>query len=447
MTLVQSVRSRGTWPIRSVPPGYDLVEEEGAPGIIVSHTGRRDSYELAYALSLSGRTVHLVTDFYYQPGTIIGRISNFIFGKGIQKRHRSDLSVVVHSSPILFFTDLAERAFPRRKWNNMLRGWALGRRCVSTARRYGIREIYTYYNSGAHLLARQMSGLHITVFQMHPHPETLLRIYELYLARRPELRSLLMSQEEEIGASREYYSRLAEDALIADRVLCTSNFTRSTLLAAGVKGERIQVIPYGARSIAPVKAIGQDIQDHDDKGIRLAFVGQFVLRKGVYELLRVARSRPEVRLELFSRGAEEAQRLAEHWFGPLPKNILFRRIVDDGELWAAATKADFLILPSLAEGFGLVISEAMSHGLPVLATENTAAPDLLEDGHSGLLIDGLFEEDISNTIDRALACRAAWPIMRDTAREAVADRSWTTFREDLLKHLQKGELARHQAED
>ena len=47
---------------------------------------------------------------------------------------------------------------------------------------------------------------------------------------------------------------------------------------------------------------------------------------------------------------------------------------------------DLLILPSIAEGFGLVILEAMASGLPVIATPNTGGPDIIEEGVDGFVV-------------------------------------------------------------
>jgi glycosyltransferase involved in cell wall biosynthesis len=47
---------------------------------------------------------------------------------------------------------------------------------------------------------------------------------------------------------------------------------------------------------------------------------------------------------------------------------------------------DVLVFPSLFEGFGLVLTEALSQGLPVIATHHTAAPDLIEHGVHGFLV-------------------------------------------------------------
>ena len=47
---------------------------------------------------------------------------------------------------------------------------------------------------------------------------------------------------------------------------------------------------------------------------------------------------------------------------------------------------DVLVFPSLFEGFGLVILEAMSQGLPVITTAHTAGPDILTEGSDGFVV-------------------------------------------------------------
>jgi glycosyltransferase involved in cell wall biosynthesis len=49
-------------------------------------------------------------------------------------------------------------------------------------------------------------------------------------------------------------------------------------------------------------------------------------------------------------------------------------------------RCDVLVFPSLFEGFGLVILEAMAAGLPVIASRNTGGPDVIEEGKEGFIV-------------------------------------------------------------
>jgi glycosyltransferase involved in cell wall biosynthesis len=56
------------------------------------------------------------------------------------------------------------------------------------------------------------------------------------------------------------------------------------------------------------------------------------------------------------------------------------------ELMQLYREASVFVLPSLADGFGMVITEAMSRGLPVIATDHTGALDLIDHGRSGFVL-------------------------------------------------------------
>jgi glycosyltransferase involved in cell wall biosynthesis len=70
----------------------------------------------------------------------------------------------------------------------------------------------------------------------------------------------------------------------------------------------------------------------------------------------------------------------------LEKNVIFRGRVSDEEKEFYMKTSDFFVFPSLLEGYGMVIIEAMAFGLPVLAFDNSAMPYTIKDGYNGLLI-------------------------------------------------------------
>ena len=118
------------------------------------------------------------------------------------------------------------------------------------------------------------------------------------------------------------------------------------------------------------------------------FVGRFVAAKGVETLLKAAALLPpESRPQLFLVGdgplkADYEEIIKAH---NLPVRIVgFQQKVQLPELYAAA---DFFVLPSLSEPWGVVVNEAMACGLPVLLSDQVgAAYDLLQEGRNGFMI-------------------------------------------------------------
>ena len=67
--------------------------------------------------------------------------------------------------------------------------------------------------------------------------------------------------------------------------------------------------------------------------------------------------------------------------------MTIRPSVSASELVEAYQDADLFVFPSIAEGFGQVLLEALACGLPILTTTHTAAPDIIRDGEHGFIIE------------------------------------------------------------
>ena len=99
-------------------------------------------------------------------------------------------------------------------------------------------------------------------------------------------------------------------------------------------------------------------------------------------------------------------------------------------------RQDVLVFPSLFEGFGLVILEAMSRGLPVITTAHTAGPDLIEDGHDGFLVPIRSAAAIAEKLEGLRREPARLAAMREAARTKAAARTWDAYRRLLVERLQ-----------
>jgi glycosyltransferase involved in cell wall biosynthesis len=114
--------------------------------------------------------------------------------------------------------------------------------------------------------------------------------------------------------------------------------------------------------------------------------------------------------------------------------------VPHGQMLDLMTQSDVLVLPSFSEGFGLVVTEALACGLPVIVTPNVGASDLVCDGREGFVVPMCSAEAIAEKLnllnrDRELlahmshnaqmtAARQSWEVYRDNWAEAVKVASW-----------------------
>ncbi len=224
--------------------------------------------------------------------------------------------------------------------------------------------------------------------------------------------------------------RRRAEGKLADLVICNSRLTRDSYVAAGMDPSRIRVIPLGAPPLA-----AQPGRRQDAGHLRVIWAGTFSIRKGAHHLISAWRQydlgRESIRLDVYGTPTLPQRLLAD-----LPANIRFHGPCPQTELFSHFLEADLLVLPTLCDGFGMVITEAMAHGLPVLTTSQAGAADLLSDGENGMVIKAGDIESLAAGLDRAIVDRSALHSMGLRGREVAAKWQWADFRATLLKEVQ-----------
>ncbi len=245
------------------------------------------------------------------------------------------------------------------------------------------------------------------------------QIYAEERTREPEWAVTLSGIRDSAGK----LARKEEELKLATSVVVASSFTRETLRAAEFSAS-VTVIPYGAPAVAD-----RAISPHSGN-LRVLYVGSLGQRKGLSYLLRaidLLGRRAELTL-VGKKVAEGCRPLEEalrrhHWIPTLPH----------GEILAQMQRNDVLVLPSLFEGFGLVILEAMAEGLPVITTAHTAGPDLLSEGVDGFIVPIRSAEAIAEKLDRLAGNPKLLGEMKQAARRKARERRWESYRDSLAQ--------------
>jgi glycosyltransferase involved in cell wall biosynthesis len=92
-------------------------------------------------------------------------------------------------------------------------------------------------------------------------------------------------------------------------------------------------------------------------------------------------------------------------------------------------ESDVLVLPSLSEGFGLVVTEALACGLPVIVTPNVGASDLVGDGQEGFVVPVCSAEAIADRLNALNRDRELLTQMSHNAQLTAERQSWEVYRE------------------
>lgn len=140
--------------------------------------------------------------------------------------------------------------------------------------------------------------------------------------------------------------------------------------------------------------------------IRLLYVGTVYKRKGVFYLIKALgmmnkQERKNIHLDVVgnisSKNYYNKLRILVSKNG-LEDVVSFSGRVSDEELRNYYSKAYCFVFPSLLEGYGMVLIEAMSYGLPVIAFNNSAIPFTLKDGKNGILVENKNVKALKNAI-------------------------------------------------
>ncbi len=209
---------------------------------------------------------------------------------------------------------------------------------------------------------------------------------------------------------------------LGDVAVAVSGFTRSRL-AAGRRSRPVTVVENGIDLVAIGAApAAQPATD-------LLFVGRLIADKRVDDLLHaLAHLRPhhELRCVIVGDGPERAslQRLASRL--GLEAAVTFAGTVDDGELFGRMKSATALVLPSVREGFGITVLEAMAAGaIPVVVrAPMSAAGDLVTHGEDGIVC-GPGADSLAGAIGRLFGDPTLQERLRAGAIRSAASHDWS----------------------
>jgi starch synthase len=222
-------------------------------------------------------------------------------------------------------------------------------------------------------------------------------------------------------------SRKDEELRLADTIIVPCAWALDSLRFSDAGNQTVIKIPYGT----PADEIAARTEPPEGP-FTVLFAGHIGLRKGVPHLIEAWErlQLKEARLWLAGSLNLPEDYLREHgasfeYLGALPHVELLERM----------RQADLFVFPSLAEGFGLVIGEAMACGVPVLTTMNTGGPELIKDGCQGWCVPAHAVVPLTERIEWAHAQRETLFDMGQRARRRAEQWTWSDYRHRLIHEL------------
>lgn len=196
----------------------------------------------------------------------------------------------------------------------------------------------------------------------------------------------------------------------ADVIAVPSTFALRSFVERGVLEEKLRRIPYGV-DLSRFYPDGAPAPERFD----VLFVGSASLRKGIPYLLEAfARlKRPGKRLTIVGQAQDEVKPMIARYAAK--EEIVCAGHLPQPRVREMMSRHHVMVLPSIEEGLALVQAQALACGCPVIATTNTGAEDLFDDGAEGFIVPIRDPEALAERMQRLADCPDERQLMSEAA--------------------------------
>jgi len=213
-------------------------------------------------------------------------------------------------------------------------------------------------------------------------------------------------------------------------VIVMSELSRQTLIENGVRADKVLVNRCGI-------SLSMYIQKpRQDNVFRIAFCGQVCPLKGIHYLLEAFDAFKHLEVELWVIGSLDHIKGDPHFYKLLRlydlPNIRFFGAVDSSSLPGIFSQCSVFVHPSLADGYGMVVLQAMACGLPVIVTNTTGASEIVREGDNGFVVPSRNVEALVDRISFFLREPTRTRELGHAAKESIQEgQTWDDYGDRL----------------
>jgi len=230
----------------------------------------------------------------------------------------------------------------------------------------------------------------------------------------------------------------------ADVILASSENTKKDIQRLlGVNPENIKVVYLGVgKHFIPKKEkeISQVKNKYGISNDYVLHVGAVEPRKNIERLIvafKKAKAKVGKDIKLVIAGKKEwayEKVLSTIKKEALQNDVIFSGYIEDADLPAIYSGASVLAFPSLYEGFGLPLVEAMACGTPIVASNISSVPEIAKE--AAILVDPYNEEDLSEALVSVLSDQKLKDSLTQKGHKRVSEFSWDKTAQEVLKEYQ-----------
>ena len=226
----------------------------------------------------------------------------------------------------------------------------------------------------------------------------------------------------------------------SDLIIVNSKHTKEEIKGMGIPDELIKVVYPGFD--LPLSSVKRKESYHKGDSIKLLSVANCSPLKGLDTLIEAIQrlDNPKIKLDVVGDDNFEpgyCKRIKEKVLaGELEGKVIFHGLVDPKNLSGFYSEADIFVLPPFYESLGIVFAEAMSFGLPIIATNVGGIPELVEEDENGLLVPPGDVGALAEAIDKlASDARLRERFGRNSYEKSKKLNTWADCCEKIFQYL------------
>jgi glycosyltransferase involved in cell wall biosynthesis len=366
---------------------------------IICQLGAREHYAIPRALHQADKLHTLVTDAWLTPQSSFQYLPG-LAAKSLRDRYHPDLATATvksFTSSLVPF-ELVQRLTCKTGWSNILarNKWFQRRalqslKTIETQLRPNQSPVLFSYSYTALSLFRyaKQRGWRTILGQIDPGIEEEKQVSQLQTLYGQQYSSHWSP------APTSYWQSWQQECALADYILVNSAWSQQALVAAGIPPSKIAIAPlaYQMPSYATTFTRQYPTAFTPERPLRVLFLGQVILRKGIAELLEAMPLLAQAPVEIWLVGSTEltlSPALLNHpqlrWLGAVPRSHVQRYY----------QQADVFLFPTHSDGFGLTQLEAQFWKLPIIASSHCGT--VIQHQHNGLILDEISGEAIATAL-------------------------------------------------
>ncbi|MEQ9235244.1 glycosyltransferase family 4 protein [Coleofasciculus sp. E2-BRE-01] len=365
---------------------------------ICCQLGAREHYAIPRSLHQHGKLTHLITDAWVLPQSPLNLLPTPLL-TNLRDRFHPDLaqaSVYAFTHSLIRF-ELAQRLQKTSGWTRIIsRNHWFQQRAVELLEtltpKLNTRPILFAYSYAALELFRyaKTQGWTTILGQIDPGlvEETLVEQEHI---RYPDSQSIWQP------APPQYWMNWQEECLLADQIIVNSPWSSQALQQVGLPANKIDIIPLAYKPPETASNFGRTYPSafSTERPLRVLFLGQVILRKGIGAILEAAELLHHQPIEFWLVGSLGIARQAKmyrqiQWIGAIPRRKTAQYY----------QRADVFLFPTLSDGFGLVQLEAQAWKLPIIASRFCG--EVVKDRVNGLILPEVTGEAIAQALEFCL---------------------------------------------